>query len=206
MLCKNEVILRGWILVPFELHHVTENVQIYKGIIRTKRKSGTEDILPLHITKELLNTLESVPKIDDFIEISGAFHSRNIYGEDNKKHLQLYVQVKSIAYSDASENESENIIELSGLIINHGNTRTTTSGRTVIDFQLAIFRHTNRRSCIPCIAWGRKTELVEGLQRDDEIDLKGRIQSREYTKFENAEYVTRTAYEVSVTEFVEKSE
>lgn len=203
MLCKNEVILRGWILVPFELHHVTEDVQIFKGIIRTKRQSGTEDILPVHITKELLNSLERIPKLDDFVEIKGSFHSRNVYGDDNKKHLQLYVQAKSIAYSDTNTNNSENIIDISGLLINRGNTRITTSGRMVIDFQLATFRHTNRRSCIPCIAWGKKTEFVESLQRDDTLGLKGRIQSREYTKFENGEYITRTAYEVSVTEFVE---
>lgn len=203
MLCKNEVILRGWILVPFELHHVTEGVEILRGTIRTKRKSGTEDVLPIHITKELLDTLNHVPQLDDFVEIKGAFHSRNVYGDDGKKHLKLYVQVKSIAYSDANTNPSENVINVSGLLITRGDTRTTTSGRQVIDFQLATFRHTNRRSCIPCIAWGRKTELVEKLQRDDAIDLIGRIQSREYTKFENGEYVTRTAYEVSVTEFVE---
>lgn len=206
MLCKNEVVLRGWILVPFELHHVTEEVQIFRGIIRTRRQSGAEDVLPVHITKELLDTLERVPELDDFIELKGAFHSRNVYGEDKKKHLQLYVQIKSIAYSDATVNSSENMISLSGLIINRGNTRTTTSGRTVIDFQVATFRHTNRRSCIPCIAWGKKTELVEGLQRDDAIGLKGRIQSREYTKFEDGEYITRTAYEVSVTDFVEEIE
>ena len=206
MLCKNEVILRGWILVPFELHHVTEEVQILKGIIRTKRQSGTEDVIPVHITKELLNTLEQVPKIDDFVEIKGAYHSRNIYGEDKKKHLQLYVQARSIAHSDAVTNKSENMINLSGFVINRGNTRITTSGRMVIDFQVATLRHTNRRSCIPCIAWGRKTEFIEGLQRDDALALKGRIQSREYTKFENGEYVTRTAYEVSVTEFVKETE
>lgn len=206
MLCKNEVILRGWILVPFELHHVTEGVKIFKGTIRTKRKSGAEDFLPVHITKELLDTLDRVPQIDDFVEIKGAFHSRNIYGEDKKKHLQLYVQTKSIAYSDAITNPSENVINLSGLLITRGDSRTTTSGRQVIDFQLATFRHTNRRSCIPCIAWGRKTELVESLQRDDAIGLIGRIQSREYTKFESGEYVTRTVYEVSVTEFVEETE
>ena len=201
MLCKNDVILRGWILEPFKLHHVTEQVQIYKGIIRTKRKSGTEDILPVHITRDMLNSLERLPVLDDFVEIRGAYHSRNIYGEDNKKHLQLYVQAKSIEFDDSVTHPSENIINLSGLMMRCGNVRTTTSGRIVVDFQLATFRHTNRRSCIPCIAWGRKVDYVERLQREDFVSLKGRIQSREYTKFENGEYITRTAYEVSVTEF-----
>ena len=199
---KNEVILRGWILIPFEFHHATGDIEIYRGLIQTKRKSGTEDVLPIHITSEQLGYMKKVPEAGDFVEVKGAFNSRNFYDEDAKKHLMLYVQVKSIVLLENVEQVSENRITIAGRLVSRGVARNTASGRIVVDFQLATLRRTNRRSCIPCIAWGKYTNQIEDLDDDADIEVIGRIQSRNYTKVENGREITKTVYEVSVTEFV----
>lgn len=202
MECKNEVFLRGWILIPFEFHHAVGNIEIYRGLIQTKRKSGTEDVLPIHITKEQLDFMKEIPDAGDFVEVKGSFNSHNFYGEDAKKHLVLYVQVRTLAICNCTEQISENKISLAGQLVSRGISRSTASGRIVIDFQIVTFRRTNRRSCIPCIAWGMCTNQVEDFDDDKFVELKGRIQSRNYTKVEGDREIIKTVYEVSVTEFV----
>ena len=204
MECKNQVFLRGWILIPFEFHHATGDIEIYRGLIQTKRKSGTEDVLPIHITKEQLDFMKRVPDAGDFVEVKGSFNSRNVYDDDAKKHLILYIQVRSIAILQNSEPISENVVKLTGRLVSRGLLRSTASGRVVIDFQLATLRRTNRRSCIPCIAWGKNTNQVEIWDDNEDVELIGRIQSRNYIKMEDGVEVTKTVYEVSVTEFVLK--
>lgn len=202
MECKNEVFLRGWIVMSFEFHHSIGNIEIYRGLIRTTRKSGVDDVLPIHIMKEQLDFMKKVPARGDFVELRGSLNSRNVYGEDAKKHLVLYIQVRSLNYPQITEQESENIIVLAGSLVSRGIVRNTASGRIVINFQIATFRRTNRRSCIPCIAWGRNTNQVEDFDDEANVELIGRVQSRNYTKLENGKEIIKTVYEVSVTDFV----
>lgn len=199
---KNKVFLKGWILIPFEFHHTVGDIEIYRGLVQTKRKSGTEDILPIHITKEQLDVMQKLPEAGDFVEIKGSLNSRNVYGADEKKHLVLYVQVKKIAIIQEVEQVSENKIVLAGQLVSRGLLRSTASGRVVMDFQISTLRRTNRRSCIPCIAWGKYTNQVEDFDDDVHLEVVGRIQSRNYTKVEDGREVVKTVYEVSVTEFV----
>ena len=203
MECKNEVFLRGWVLIPFEFHHTMGNIEIYRGLIQTKRKSGTEDVLPIHITKEQLDFMKRVPEAGDFVEIKGSFNSRNVYDyEAERKHLILYIQVRSLTIIDDAEQISENRIVLAGQLVSRGIVRNTLSGRIVIDFQIVTFRRTNRRSCVPCIAWGKHTNQVEDFDDNMQIELVGRLQSRNYTKVEAGREIIKTVYEVSVTEFI----
>lgn len=202
MECKNEVFLRGWILIPFEFHHTVGNIEIYRGLIQTKRKSGTEDVLPIHITKEQLDFLKEIPDAGDFVEVRGSFNSHSFYDKDAQKHLVLYVQVRTLTISNCTEQISENKITLAGQLVSRGISRATASGRIVVDFQIVTFRRTNRRSCIPCIAWGKYTNKVEDFDDDKFVELTGRIQSRNYTKVEGDKEMIKTVYEVSVTEFV----
>lgn len=202
MECKNDVFLRGWIVIPFEFHHATGNIEIYRGLVKTKRKSGTEDMLPIHITKEQLDFMKRVPEIGDFVEIKGSFNSRNVYDDAANKHLILYVQVRNINIIYDVEQNSENRIILAGQLVSRGIVRNTLSGRIVVDFQIVTFRRTNRRSCVPCIAWGKHTNQVEDFDDNMQIELVGRLQSRNYTKIEAGREIIKTVYEVSVTEFV----
>lgn len=202
MECKNEVFLRGWILIPFEFHHTVGNIEIYRGLIQTKRKSGTEDVLPIHITKEQLDFMKEIPDAGDFVEVRGSFNSHSFYDKDAQKHLVLYVQVRTLTISNCTEQISENKITLAGQLVSRGISRATASGRIVVDFQIVTFRRTNRRSCIPCIAWGKYTNKVEDFDDDKFVELTGRIQSRNYTKVEGDKEMIKTVYEVSVTEFV----
>lgn len=63
---------------------------------------------------------------------------------------------------------------------------------------LAVNREYRRTDYIPCIVWGRNARFVSRLKVGDQIQVTGRIQSREYEKMEASEKVKKRAYEVSV--------
>ena len=52
---------------------------------------------------------------------------------------------------------------------------------------------------IPCICWGRNARFASNLEVGTRCIVKGRVQSREYSKrFSETEVEKRIAYEVSI--------
>ena len=71
-------------------------------------------------------------------------------------------------------------------------------GREIADVLLAVNREYGRTDYIPCIVWGRNARFVSRLKVGNQVQVTGRIQSREYEKMEESEKVKKRAYEVSV--------
>lgn len=159
----------------------------YQFFIDCKRTSGVIDTIPV-ITSE--NDLKTGQRVC----IEGHYSSFNKI-EDDKRRLKLNVDAKiiSIEYDDKDINE----VELEGFICKNPLIRTTPAGRTIADVLLAINRiNSNYSDYIPIIFWESTIKMLENLKIGDKIKIKGRVQSRIYTK-ENIEY---TAYEVSASD------
>ena len=71
-------------------------------------------------------------------------------------------------------------------------------GREICDLMLAVNRPYGRSDYLPCITWGQKAREAAQWDVGTNVVLNGRIQSRQYTKIIDGEYVEKTAYEVSV--------
>ena len=63
---------------------------------------------------------------------------------------------------------------------------------------LCIRRSYRRSDYLPVIAWGRTARMCAGAGPGDQLELLGRLQSREYTKIVEDRAEKRTAYEISV--------
>ena len=99
---------------------------------------------------------------------------------------------------DAKE---ENRIELDAFICKTPTYRKTPKGKEITDLCVAVNRPNGQSDYIPCIVWGRIGKWVEKLPIGSNLKLRGRLQSRDYTKWLNeTEYEVRRAYEVSVGE------
>lgn len=198
---ENRVLLRGWVDEPIHLDHQTENGAVYATKIRVERISGVVDLIPIFIKESKLVFLNVRPKVGDFMEIEGCFHSKHVYSSDNKRTLKNYVYVGKISFS-SSALPCLNEIHLTGEVFRCGKARVTTGGRHLVDFLLKVRRKTHRFSKIPCIIWGehRSVKMAEAGE-GAKLKLVGRIQSREYLKIENGVETFRTVYEVSVTDF-----
>lgn len=198
---KNLVLLRGWIEAPIKFDHQTENIAIYTTKLRIERKTGVVDIIPLSIKENKLALLNVRPRIGDYMEISGRFYSQDVYSLDKKRTLETYVYVRKIRFCD-SRIPSTNEIHLTGEILKCRKPRKTKSGDSLIDFVLKVRRKNHRFSKLPCIVWGTYNSFqIEGAGVGARLELDGRIQSREYRKNENGVEISRTVYEVSVTDF-----
>ena len=73
-------------------------------------------------------------------------------------------------------------------------------GREIADLLLAVNRSYGKSDYIPCICWGRNARFAENFEVGGELQIWGRIQSREYQKkISETEFERRVAYEVSVS-------
>ena len=64
---------------------------------------------------------------------------------------------------------------------------------------LAVNRAYGKSDYIPIIVWSRNARFSAHLPIGTHLKIYGRIQSREYQKKVEEEFITKTAYEVSVS-------
>ncbi len=180
---------------PLFSHRVMDE-DFYKFMVRVPRLSSAEDILPVTISEKLMREwlLDGVK-----IRITGQLRSYNKYSETGT-HLVLTVFVKEIDRAEPGGSENPNEIFINGFICKPPVYRKTPFGREITDLIVAVNRAFNRSDYIPAIAWGRNAVYAERLEIGSNVQIWGRLQSREYVKrLSETESETRTAYELSVT-------
>lgn len=204
---NNQVTLSGEIVSNFEFNHKVYSERFYTAMLAIERTSGKKDIIPITISKWLVDT--GVDWTGRFVKVSGQFRSYNKHeGERNRLDLSVFVR----EFEEESARNfpyNENSISLDGYICKPPTYRKTPLGREIADILLAVNRPYGKSDYIPCIAWGRSTRFASGLRVGTRLRIDGRIQSREYQKrISGDECETRTAYEVSISkmETVEETE
>lgn len=202
---NNEVNICGEIASAFTYSHAVHGNNFYTADLRSSRFSGRFDTIPLMVSERLVNVYEECSGCR--VKIIGRFQSYN-QRIKNKSHLKLSVIVNEIYFVDGlSEYTDNNEIFLDGYICKQPVFRITPFKREIVDILLAVNRPYGRSDYIPCIAWGREAKYISGFEVGTEISIKGRIQSREYTKrLSETEYEKRIAYEVSVSKLESKRE
>lgn len=196
---NNNVEIGGEIIEEPNFSHEIYDEKFYKFLIKTKRLSNYEDILPVIISERLVN-LEDI-KIGKVVKIYGQFRSHNLQTETKNK-LVLSIFVKEIEFTDDKNVLTLNDANFIGYICKEPVYRKTPLGREIADVLIAINRTYKKSDYIPCILWGRNAKFCETLKVGDLVKLSGRIQSRSYEKkLDNGDIIKKTAYEVSISKF-----
>ena len=195
---NNKVTVIGEIISDFSFSHETYGEKFYTFGVSAARTSGYEDVIPVMISERLIDTQQSY--IGQYVQIEGHFRSYNRH-ENGENRLILSVFVVEYSFIDAVvTGESCNQIELNGYICKQPTYRKTPLGREISDVLLAVNRNYGKSDYIPCITWGRNARFTAGLTVGTEIQVFGRIQSREYVKkISETEAEHRIAYEVSIS-------
>ena len=194
----NKVFLTGKIVQEPTYSHEMFGEGFFETAIAVKRLSEQVDILPITISERLI--AEKDLKMGDDVTLYGQFRSYNKI-VDGKSRLMLTVFVREVLDFDPDSNP--NAIELIGFICKPTVYRTTPFNREICDLLVAVNRAYNKSDYIPCIAWGRNARFVKYLTVGEQVAVYGRIQSREYQKkVGEDEFVTKTAFEVSVSRIV----
>lgn len=193
---NNKVVLAGKIVAPIKFQMEHKGEAFYRTILEVNRQSGQCDLIPLLLSKRLLDDTKNYE--GQLVCVTGQFRSYNNH-EQIKTRVLLHAFVKELnLLNSVEEAGSMNEILLNGFLCKPPVYRKTPLGREIADVLLAVNREYGRTDYIPCIVWGRNARFVSRLKVGNQVQVTGRIQSRVYEKIKGNETVKKRAYEVSI--------
>ena len=170
--------------------HESRGIRFYTFPLETRRLSGTADTLNIIVRESLL------PKDDRLlagpVRVTGELRSFN-----NKSGVGNRLVLTIFARELGPGTEDENHIVLTGTVCKEPTLRVTPMGREICDIILAVGRRYHRSDYIPVIAWGQQARQAAEYPVGAQITVRGRLQSRPYTKVIDGESFERLAFEVS---------
>lgn len=187
----NRVDLRGELVSLPELSHENHGQRFYRFYLDVERLSGICDRLPVIVPEPVLVHTELCDGAR--IAVSGQLRSYNARWE-NRRKLLIFVYAQ---WLQACDGEPLNDVCLTGTICRPPVFRRTPLGRQICDVMLAVNRPYHRTDYLPCILWGRNALEASHASVGQQLELAGRLQSREYTKLLDTGPELRIAYEVS---------
>ena len=174
--------------------HESRGIRFYTFPLETHRLSGTADTLNIILRESLLppdDLLLAGP-----IRVTGELRSfNNKSGVGNRLVLTVFARE---LWPDAGGDE--NHITLTGTVCKAPTLRVTPMGREICDIILAVSRRYRRSDYIPVIAWGQQARDIADVPVGTQLSVRGRLQSRAYTKVIDGESFQRQAFEVSAAD------
>ena len=214
---------------PHQVSVDKRGVAYYGFNMATERVSGIKDITQVIVEEgtPAFKSLTAIDQVKDLLGckllVTGRIRTRNIKrnntdsrteekGQDKKnqaaekEHSKLYISVRAQEITDQEYEGDTNGVVLTGFVCKKGDMVTTPRGIRITDMILACWREddeSNVSDYIPAITWnGTAARAAENLNVGDCIEVRGRLQSREYTKeLEHGETEVRTCYELSIEEY-----
>ena len=187
----NTILLRGSLLALPKHSHSNHGKSFCRFTLEVPRLSGAVDLLPVVAEESLIQNID--PTAGDMLTVSGQIRSYNQRSEDGR-HLLIFAFATDII---VEEGEPINEVCLEGPLCREPTYRRTPLGREICDAMLAIPRAFHRADYLPCILWGRTAQIISACHTRDIISIRGRLQSRIYTKLTPEGPEDRTAYEIS---------
>lgn len=172
--------------------HENHGVTYFQFPLRVNRLSGAEDVVNVIAAQPLLD--QGWLRPGETVAVEGEVRSYNNRSGTGSR-LIITVFAKTLEWHTGLH---RNDLTLAGVLCKPPVLRRTPLGREICDMMLAVNRRYGRADYLPCIAWGGLAAWCSQLDVGDALKLKGRLQSREYTKELEGQSIRRTAYEVSV--------
>ena len=187
----NTITLRGMLLALPQYSHSNHGKRFYRFTLEVPRLSGAVDLLPVVAEEPLVMNID--PTAGDMLTVCGQVRSHNQRSSD-RRHLLIFVFATTVT---AECGEPINDVYLEGPLCREPTFRRTPLGREICDAMLAVPRAFHRADYLPCIIWGRTAQSISACHTRDMIAIRGRLQSRIYTKLTPDGAEDRTAYEIS---------
>ena len=188
---NNMITLRGTLLSLPKYSHSNHGKRFHRFTLEVPRLSGVVDLLPIVAEEPIVMELD--PCAGDMLTVTGQVRSHNQRSEDGR-HLLIFVFAASVIVECG---DPINDVYVEGPLCREPTFRRTPLGRDICDTMLAIPRAFHRADYLPCIVWGRTAQEISQCHTSDVIAIRGRLQSRIYTKVLPDGIEDRTAYEIS---------
>ena len=187
----NRAELRGTIAEPARFSHESRGIRFFLFPLETLRLSGAADTVNILVRESMLPLL---PR--DRVTVEGELRSyNNRSGVGNR--LILTVLARELSPGDGPD---EDRVTLTGAICKEPILRITPMGREICDIILAVNRRYRRSDYIPVISWGLQAQQTAEMPVGTRLLVRGRLQSRAYTKMIDGIAYPRQAFEVSAAE------
>ncbi len=185
--------ISGEVCSEIQKSHQIEGETFYELKLGVVRLSNAVDTIPVTISERTL--MGQQIHQGDFLTLEGEYRSFNKVVNDRSR-LILHFFAKSVEFG---KSENVNEIFLRGFVCKEPVYRITPFDREICDVLLAVNRaNYHKTDYIPCILWGRNARFMASQSVGCQIEVSGRIQSREYKKqYEDGTVENLTAYEVS---------
>jgi primosomal replication protein N len=172
--------------------HENHGQRFYHFYLRVERLSGYADVLRVVVPERVLYAAD----LDGggMLWVRGQVRSYSEHTPDGRR-LRIFVFADRL---ECREAQPLNDVELTGSVCKPPILRRTPLGREICDLMLRVRRSCRRSDYLPVIAWGRTARMCAEAAPGDQLELLGRLQSREYTKIIDGQAEKRTAYEISV--------
>lgn len=114
-----------------------------------------------------------------------------------ENHLIVFVNAKYIGRYAPYDN---NMVNVKGILCKQPTFRKTPKGKFISDIMIASpTGNEYEYDYIPSIAWGSVAGIAASLQMGDEVNVSGRLQSREYIKkHADGTWERKTVHELSI--------
>ena len=176
--------------------HESRSIRFYSFPLTVRRLSGAADTVNIIARESLLSGLSLKPGAR--LAGSGELRAVNNKSGGGAK-LVITVFARLLEPGDADD---ENSVELCGTVCKQPILRRTPLGREICDVILAVPRRYSRSDYIPVICWGAQARDTAPCPVGTRLCVRGRIQSRRYTKLLDGVPMERTAFELSVNELM----
>ena len=189
----NRAELCGIVTAAPRYSHESRGIRFYTFPLQTRRLSGTADTVNIVLRQDMLPGEEL--SLAGPVRVAGELRSfNNKSGVGNRLVLTIY------AREIGPGGEDENRICLTGAVCKTPTLRVTPMGREICDLILAVSRRYRRSDYIPVIAWGQQARETANCPVGTLLAVRGRLQSRAYTKVIDGESFQRQAFEVSAAD------
>lgn len=195
---SNNVTLLGFMHDDFTFSHETNGENFFTFKLEVERMSGTKDYLPIMISERMIDKKQEY--IGNPVCVIGEFRS---YNKKTEHGANLLLHVFAMDFYITEETTPINEACFVGYLCKKPLYRKTPLGRQISDLMLAIPRKYGKSDYIPCICWGRSAVYASQMDVGVQVQITGRIQSREYQKNHGDTIENRTAFEVSVIQIDE---
>lgn len=195
--------LSGEIVVEPTFSHESKGEKFFEMEIGVKRKSETVDYIPVVVSEYVMS---EEYKAGNMFHMIGEVRTHNWKDDRGKNHMKLFAFVKEVL---EAVDDYINKFEMDGYVVKHPNYRKTPLGKEVTDLLIASNRAFGRSDYIPCIAWNRNAIKSGNYKVGTKVQTTGRLQSREYKKYDEYGEHLLVTYEVSINmidELIDKIE
>lgn len=176
--------------------HESRSIRFYSFPLAARRLSGAADTINVVARESMLDAWPL--RRGERVCVRGELRSFN-----NKSGVgaRLVITVFARALEPGGA-EDENQVELCGAVCKAPVLRRTPLGREICDIILAVPRRYSRSDYIPVIVWGVLGREAAQCAVGERLCVRGRIQSRRYTKVLDGVAMERTAFELSAGELI----